>query len=178
MSRRTIERWFPIGDYTDRLNELWGAIQEATGDESGPRLLTEDDTAAELRAVYEDLRDEALTAAKRDRRFVRLQALGRGEMRALKAKHPPRTEGDEDSVKADRIAGMDLKGAEDDLVYASIIEPAFTSRSDFDEWADEVLSDGEFEVILQDAWELANVAQFDPKSLPASPTPKSDATSG
>jgi hypothetical protein len=66
---------------------------------------------------------------------------------------------------------------EDDLVYATVVEPVFTSRGDFDEWANDDLSEGEFEVLLQAAWELANVGRFDPKSLPASLTRKSDATS-
>lgn len=175
-ARTTRTRMFPPGDYNERLSTLWAAIQAATEDDS-PRLLTEESALDQLRQEYEALRDESLEAAKAARRFVRMEALGRAEMRSLKAKHPPRTEGaDEDDLKADRAAGLNLQGVEDDLVFASIIEPEFSSRGDYDSWADD-LSEGEFDVLLKLAWELANIAQFDPKSLPASPTRKSDATS-
>jgi hypothetical protein len=175
--RRTQTRLFPPGDYADRLSALWASLQAAAEDET-PRLATEAGAVEELRAEYEALKTEATKAAKAARRFVRMEALSRGAMRDLKAKHPPRTEGeDEDTLKADRVNGLNLKSVEDDLVYASVVEPAFTSRGDFDEWVDRDLSDGEFDILLQTAWELANVGRFDPKPLPASLTRKSDATS-
>jgi len=172
MSRSTFEHWFPPGDYTDRLNVAFEAYQRALkdseSDRAEPQLLTEEDPVDILRREYEELRDEAKTAALESRRYVRGQAISRGDKKKLREKHPPRTEGaDEDTLRADRLAGMNLDTAGDDLVFASLVEPVFSSRADFDDWADNVLTDGEFEVLLQESWSRANVAQYDPKSLPA-----------
>jgi hypothetical protein len=82
-ARRTETRMFPPGDYTNRLNALWSALQAAAEDES-PRLLTEASAVEELRAEYEALKAEATEAAKAARRYVRMEALGRGAMRDLK----------------------------------------------------------------------------------------------
>src|SRR5690606_11689229 len=98
-----------------------------------------------------------------------LEAIGRRAWRELQEKHPPRTEGDPDTIKSDQMAGVHIKDASDDLVYASLVEPEFSSRAAYDEWAD-TLSEAEFQTILRRAWELANVSQYDPKSLPASRT--------
>lgn len=174
-SRQTEQHTLPTGDYLDRLNKLDEALKAAEADES-PRALIDRDPAEALRAEYAEVYAEMIEAATRARRHVALTAISRGKMRELKAKHPPRTEGTDDEVKGDRLAGMNLSSVEDDLVYATLVEPAFSSRADYDEWADE-LSEGEFDLLLQIAWRMANVAQFDPKSLPASPTPKSGETS-
>lgn len=182
MSRMIVERVFPPGDYMERLNTLWAAYNAAVEDEAKEsggeaRLMLEGSASETLREQYEALRAESTDAAKESRRFVRLQGVSRSVKRELERKHPPRTEGeDEDTLKADRAAGMNLATVDDDLLYASVIEPEFKGRADFDEWADD-LTDGEFQVLVRDAWTLANVAQFDPKSLPALPTQRSDATS-
>lgn len=182
MSRMIIERVFPPGDYMERLNHLWAAFDAASKDEAeeggSPRLMLEGSASEELRAEYEKVRAEAKDAAKEQRRFVRLEGISRSKKRDLERKHPPRTEGEDDeTLQADRSAGMNLDSVEDDLLYATVIEPEFRTRADFDEWADEALTEGEFQTLLRAAWELANVAQFDPKSLPALPTQRSDATS-
>lgn len=152
------------GDYPDRLNDKWRAAQAAKDDES-PQLLTDEHPYLVLQREYEALKAEAIEAGLQ----VTIEAVGRRAWRELKVKHPPRTEGDPDLVKADRVAGVDLSTVDDDLVYASLVEPKFTTRAAYDEWADS-LSEGEFQTILRRAWELANIAQIDPKSLPALPT--------
>lgn len=170
---QTITRTFPDGDYPSRLNEAWGAYQAAQQheDKHGPPegLAGELSPAEQLAEEYRALKAEADEDAAEKRRVVTLRAVGRQVWRALKEKHPPRTEGDEDVVKADRRATVNTDSIEDDLVYATVSEPKFTSRAAFDEWADE-LSEGEFQNLVQTAWELVNVAQFDPKSLPPSLT--------
>lgn len=180
MSRRIVEHWFPPADYMDRLNTLYRAWDQASSDQgegASPQLLTEGDPSEDLREQYEALRFEAQEAAKAERMFIRLQEVSRSEWRTLKEKHPPRTEGHEDDIKSDRIAGVNTDTVEDDLLYACVIEPVFSSRGDFDEWADDVLSQGAFNVLVRAAWELTNVSEYDPKSLPASLTQKSGATS-
>lgn len=156
------------GDYPDRLNALWQAAQQAKQDET-PLL------AGELHP-YEALRDdyEALKAeAERDGVRVVLEGVGRREWRRLREAHPPRTEGDEDTVKADRTARVNVDTVEDDLVFASLVEPEFETREAFDEWAD-ALSEGEWQTVLRRSFGLANIAQYDPKALPPLPTRSSD----
>lgn len=157
------------GDYPDRLNAAYAAAMAAEKD-SGPRTLGDDDPFEVLSQEYADLKAEAEAAGV----TVTIQAVGRKGWRELKVKHPPRTEGDPDVIKGDRLAGVNVATVEDDLVYASLAEPEFASRAAYDEWAD-ALSEGEFQTILRRAWELANVAQFDPKSLPVSRTQTSGA---
>lgn len=148
------------GDYPDRLQRLWDAATAAENDTT-PLLEGEEHPYDILRAEHEGLKSEAEANGIK----VTLQAVGRKGWRELRAKHPARTEGDPDTVKGDRIAQVNRETVEDDLVYASVCFPEFTSRSAYDEWAD-ALSEGEFQTILGKAWSLANVAQFDPKSLP------------
>ena len=152
------------GDYPDRLNAAFRAAQAAEKD-TMPLLNGEEHPYVVLAREYAELKEEAEAAGLR----VTLQAVGRRAWRELKVKHPPRTEGDPDDIKGDRLAGVNTSTVDDDLVYASLIEPEFSSRAAYDEWADS-LSEGEFQTILRRAWELANIAQFDPKSLPALPT--------
>lgn len=153
------------GDYSQRLNALYSAAREALEDES-PRTMAEGDPYAELQAEYAELKAEAEAEAT----VVEMTAIPRPKWRALKAKYPPRDEGHEDVVKGDLLAGVNTEEVEDDLVYASLTTPEFKSRAAFDEWAD-TLSEGEWQTIVIKAWELANGARFDPKSLPASRTP-------
>lgn len=157
------------GDYPDRINAAFAAARAAESDNM-PLLNGEEHPYEVLSREYAELKAEAEAAGI----TVTLQAVGRKSWRELKAKHPARTEGDPEIVKQDRLAGVNADAVEDDLVYASVIEPKFDTRPAYDEWAD-ALSEGEFQTILQRAWSLANVAQYDPKSLPASRTPRSDA---
>lgn len=152
------------GDYPDRLNAAYQAALAAEKD-TRPLLNSEEHPFVVLSREYAELKAEAEAAGV----IVTLRAVGRRDWRELKANHPPRTEGDPEIIKGDRLAGVNVSTVEDDLVYRSVTSPEFSSRGAYDEWADS-LSEGEFQTILRRAWELANIAQFDPKSLPASPT--------
>lgn len=154
------------GDYADRLNDLWSAAQSALDDKT-PRTALEADPYAELEAEYKALKAEALEAGI----TVELTAVGRRVWRGLKEKHPPRVgDGvDPDVAKGDRLAGVNTDDVEDDLVQASLVSPEFKTRADFDDWAD-TLSEGEWQTLVQRAWELANGARLDPKELPSSLT--------
>lgn len=167
---------FPDGDYPTRLSNAYAAFQEALEDEQnddrrGPRRVGETPASVRLAAEYNALKAEAEADAHEKRRVVTVRALGRSEWRRLKEAHPPRTEADVDAetAKSDRMAGVNIETVEDDLVFAAVVEPEFTSRADYDEWAD-TLSHGEFQAVLTRAWSLVRVAQADPKSLPPSPT--------
>lgn len=170
---QTVTRVIPDGDYPARLNKAFNAaVQAAEAEEKNPpKLLNGQESPAEiLAAEHEALKAEAEEDARSKRRVITLRALGRAKWRELKAAHPVRLEGDDvtaETAKEDRLAGINTDSVEDDLVFASIIEPKFTSRADYDEWVDE-LSEGEFQMLLRDAWSLVNIAQVDPKSLPPS----------
>lgn len=155
------------GDYPDRLNMLYAAAKAAEKDTT-PLTQDEAHPADTLWGEYKALKAEAEAASEELGRRIVLEAIGRKAWRELKTKHPARIEGAEDIVKSDRVAGVNIDTAEDDLVYASLTVPKFDSRSQYDEWAD-ALSEGEFKTILRRAWELANVAQHDPKSPPPLP---------
>lgn len=157
------------GDYAQRLDEIYSAANEALKDES-PRTLAEGDPYADLQADYAALKAEAIEEATASKRIVEMTAVMRPKWRELKQKYPPRTEGHESLIEGDRLAGVNTEEVEDDLVHASLTSPEFASRSAFDEWAD-TLSEGEWQMLVIKAWELANGARFDPKSLPASRTP-------
>lgn len=163
------------GDYPDRIRKALAAAQAAEQDDT-PLLGGEEHPYDVLVREYEELKAEAEKASEKAKRKVVLQAIGRRNgqegrpsWRDLKVAHPPRTEGDPEVVKGDRLAGVNADTVEDDLLYASVIVPKFTSRGAFDEWADG-LSEGEFRTLVNRAWRLANVAEADPKSLPALPT--------
>jgi hypothetical protein len=157
-------------DYAERLSALYEAAEEALNDET-PLLLTEAPPYEALKAEYDALKAEAEEAGTR----VVLRAIGRKLWREMKAKHPPRTEGDPDVIKQDRLAGVNTDDIEDDLVYASLVEPDLKSRDAYDEWASE-MTEGDFQTVLQRAWSLVNVSLIDPKSLPASPMRSSAAS--
>lgn len=171
---QTLTRTFPDGDYPQRLSEAWAALEAARKDEQDgkalPLLNGELSPVEQLADEYQALKDEADADAAEKRRVVTLRAVGRQVWRDLKVKHPARVKSetvDEETAKGDRLAGVDTDSIGDDLLFASIQDPKFTSRGDYDEWLD-ALSEGEFQTLLTDAWRLVNVAQFDPKSLPAS----------
>lgn len=171
-------------DYAQRLEALWQAVERASRDEAkaeasgAPSGLTLDEipASAQLAEQYEKLRVEAIEDAKANGRHVEMR-LERKAWRELKEKHPPRAgEGYEQSdIDADRTAGLNVETASDDLLYAAIVEPVFTSRGAFDEWADR-LTNGQFTTLVLAAWEHANNARYNPKALPGSLT-RSFATS-
>lgn len=163
------------GDYAQRLDALYQQATAALNDES-PKTLAEGDPYADLESSYKTLKAEAISAAT----VVEMTAIARPVWRELKRKYPPRTEGSKELIEGDRLGGVNTDEVEDDLVHASVTgvaekgKPvALTSRGAFDEWAN-TLSEGEWQTVLTKAWELANGARFDPKSLPASRTRSTD----
>jgi hypothetical protein len=158
------------GDYADRLAAI-GETAKAALEDNTPLALAEVHPYEALKADYDDLKAEALEAAT----TVELTAIGRKKWRELKEKHPPRKgeDVDSDTARGDRLAGVNTDSVEDDLVYASLTAPTFKSRDAFDEWADE-RSEGEWQVLVTRAWELANGARLDPKELPPLPTRSDD----
>lgn len=153
------------GDYPDRLEKMVREA-EAAAKSGVPRTAIDD---AKLEEEYDALKAEALASGV----TVNLAAVGRKTWRALKEKHPPRHgEGvDQEVANSDRLAGVDTDGVEDDLVFESMkawqvetgeTDPRVSSRATFEDWADS-LSEGEWQVLVLKAWELANGARLDPK---------------
>lgn len=180
---QTITRVIPDGDYPRRLNDLWDATLAASKDERDgnalPLLNGEVAASLTLADEYRALKAEAEADARSKNRVVTMRAIGRQTWRELKKAHPVRVGDDvpEDVAKADRFAGVNIESIEDDLVFAVIIEPRFESRADYDRWANEDISEGEFQMLLKDAWSLVNVAKIDPKSLPPLQTQSSGGSS-
>lgn len=171
--------------YAERLDVLWRAVDEAAKNEdrlagseaaSGRTLDEGISDSVRLAEQYEALRAEAIEDAKANSRHVEMR-LERKAWRELKEKHPPRVgeEHAKEDVDSDRAAGLNVDTASDDLLYAAIQVPEFSSRAAFDEWADR-LTNGQFTTLTFAAWEHANRARFNPKALPASLT-RSSATS-
>lgn len=180
---QTITRVITDGDYPQRLREAFAAAMAAKDDEDNgktlPLLNGEVAASITLAEEYEALKAEAEEDARSKNRVVTLRALGRQKWRELKTQHPVRISTDDNAVdeetaKGDRLAGLNTDSVEDDLVFAAISEPKFDSREAYDRWANEDISEGEFQMLLRDAWSLVNVAQVDPKSLPSSPTRSND----
>lgn len=169
-SRKVLE--FPVGDYPERLDMAYRAAQEALKDTTA-RTMVEGDPYVELKAEYDALREESRQASREAGTYIVLREISRNDWRKIKADHPPRSEGEAEALKADRIAGMNTDSAEDDLVAAALDEPHFESRAAFDEWAGK-LGAGKFASIALEAFHLTMEARRDPKSLPVSPTRTSD----
>lgn len=179
------------GDYPQRLLKLAEAVIAARGDKS-EMYMNEIHPAETLAEEYEALRVEAEESGTR----VVLDAIGRKVWRRLKAAHPIRTEPDvdADTAKGDRIAGLNAESVEDDLLHASVVEPseyactqdqpdqsaacalgnACSGRLAYAKWADDVLSEGEFQQLLKRAWTLSQSAVIDPKALPSWQIPSDD----
>lgn len=164
MARTTVVHLL-TGDYPDRLEKMFREAK-AAAESDAPRTALDD---AQLEEAYEALKAEALEAGT----TVHLAGVGRKTWRTLKENHPPRSgEGvDPEVADQDRLAGVNADAVEDDLVYESIRawqvetggkDPNVSSRAAFDEWAD-TLSEGEWQVLVIRAWELANGARLDPK---------------
>lgn len=162
---------FPVGDYPERLDRAYAAAMNALEDES-PTTLLEEDAYTVLKREYDELVEESRAASREARQFVRFGEVSRKQWREIKAAHPARTEGDEEAIKADRYLGFNVEAGEDDLVFAAVVEPEFKSRADFDDWADK-LGAGKWDAVAKKALEVTLGARANPKSLPASPTPKS-----
>lgn len=180
------------GDYPQRLLKLAEAAYAAREDRA-ELYANETHPAETLAEEYEALREEAEAAGI----HVTLEAVGRKVWRRLKVAHPVRTEADgadADVAKADRRAGVNTDTVEDDLVHASIVEPSefrcaqdqadrskaciagnpCSTRGAYMSWAEDDLSEGEFQQILQKAWVLSQSAVIDPKALPSWQIPSDD----
>lgn len=179
------------GDYPQRLLKAAEAAYNARNDKV-ELLASEVHPAETLGAEYEALRVESEEAGTR----VVLEAVGRKTWRRLKAIHPIRTEPDVDAetAKGDRLTGVNTESIEDDLLHASVIEPseykcahdqpdtsgactignACANRVAYTKWADNDLSEGEFQQVLRKAWTLSQSAVIDPKALPSWQTPSDD----
>lgn len=163
---------FPDGDFVQRLNVAWAAVEHALkAEEKNPPVLLEgeDPPSVVLALEHQALKDEADADAESKRRVVTVAGVRRQAWRELKEKHPPRSgEGvDPEDVKADRLAGVNTDAVGDDLLYVSVVHPSFTSRADFDEWLDQ-WSEGEYQTLLRMAWEKTQGGSYDPKSHPVS----------
>lgn len=191
---RTATIYLIGGDYPERLDALATAAAAARSDTT-PLLASEQHPYEVLREDYTALKSEAEVEASENGRCVTLRAPSRKEWRALKVTHPPRvgTEYDAETVKGDRISGVNTDSVEDDLVHVSLTEPTdkacagdvripgqacssenpCANRVAFDEWAN-ALSEAEFRTLLLRSFELGQVAKVDPKSLPPLPTRSSD----
>ncbi len=171
MARSRVVSFFD-GDHESQIAEVAEALSRVQKRGGAQRMAVDPEVEA-LSERYSTLKESALDSAK----HVTLTAVSRSKWKALRAKYPPRTEGvSEDVQKADASYGVNLEAIEDDLLYASVAEPAFTSRAQFDEWADDALSAAEFGTLVRVAFELIVTAP-DPKSLPALPTLSSAGTS-
>lgn len=160
------------GDYADRLQALYSAVLDAErASQSSARRLVDESEVEALRVAYDELKAEAEAEGTK----VTVRSLGRREWRQLKEKHPPRTEGPDDVLRADAQAGVNIDSIADDLVHAALLEPKLDRRA-FDAWADE-MPEADFQAILQRAWSLVNVAQTDPKALPSWRTQSNGANS-
>lgn len=162
---------FPVGDFPERLDRAYAAAMSALEDDA-PTTMLEEDPYTVLKREYDELVEESRKASRAARQFVRFGEVTRRQWREIKAAHPPRTEGDEEAVKADRYLGFNVEDGEDDLVFAAVIEPEFSSRKDFDDWADR-LGAGKWDAVAKKALEVTLGARANPKSLPDSPTPSS-----
>lgn len=160
---------FPVGDYGDRLDRAWAAAMEALNDQSESATMLEGDPYTVLKGEYDDLAAESKEASRAAGMYVVLREVSRKDWRKIKADHPARTEGADDAVKADRLAGFNTESAEDDLVFAALVEPEFKTRAAFDDWADN-LGAGKFAAVAEQAYLFTVGARVNPKSLPASPT--------
>lgn len=163
-----------VDDYEDRLERVWAAAMLAKDDKT--QLLNGEDHPFDvLRKEYEELRAESNAAAEAADRAYQIRMVPGGEWREIIKQHPPRTEGDPDVVKADRLAGVNVETVDNDVLYAALVLPDFRDRDDrdgFATWIAETIGDGELKAMVQEAWSLANVARIDPKVLPSLPATK------
>lgn len=98
-------------------------------------------------------RIEDLEAQMQDSTYTfRLRALPRPEWRALCAAHPPRRGEDNEILPEDRML-INTATFFDDLIRASLIDPADLSDDDFRQFID-ALTDRQFEDLWEAAWGL------------------------
>ena len=131
-----------------------------------PLLNGEVDPYETLREQYEALRSEADANGHR----LVLRGLRDDEWDDLVEAHPPRT--DDKGAEEDKGLGFNKKTGLRALVFATIVEPEFPTRTRFDDWIAETgLTRGELTTIAAKSLRLTNGSgPVDPKSLPLWPT--------
>lgn len=154
---------FYRSDYKERLDALEREAA-ALEEQAEPRRFGESGEYGRKVAEFEALKKEALA----DALVVVLQEPTRSEWKELKAKYPPRAE-PKDAHDIDVMWGVNVEDVEDDLLYACVIEPHFTTRAAFDEWADG-LAPAKFNACARTAFTEFVMAAPDPKSRAALPT--------
>ena len=164
---RVATTYLMTGDFTERLNALYARAAEMSKVEAGPSAsLADVGQGEDLWREYEALSAEAESAGK-----VVQRAIPRGPWRRIKEKYPPRTaevDVDEATAAADAAAELNTDAAADEIVHASLVEPAYDSLDAFRVWADEDLTEGDFRLLLKKAWDMANVPEANPKARPDS----------
>lgn len=161
---RTRTVYFWTDDELSRVDRLQrAAVLAASAEQPTTGTKLEGDPVAALRAEYEAERRAIEAAAKADGRYAVLRELGRNAWREVKRKHPPR----EDS-KTDAVLGFNADTVDDDLVRASLVEPAL-SDDEFEDWVEEQ-GNSVWALLSATAWELTTGERTDPKPLPASLT--------
>ncbi|MFT3871543.1 MAG: hypothetical protein QM714_02685 [Nocardioides sp.] len=156
--------------YRTELDAAFAAAEKAANDEGSAHRIG-DTAGAELRQKYDTILRECVVS-------VWARPLARSVHRGIKASHPPQPPKEGEERPVDRI-GLDLDAAEDDLLYAGLVDPAtvdaavpaplFKTRAAFDEWADS-RAPGFLTYIASRIWAATTEVWVDPKSLPASPT--------
>lgn len=116
------------------------------------------DLTARLAAVEEEMADSVVEFRMRALPRVTRPSDARPSFADLKAKHPPRTDGpDGGLMREDMLAGfVNTTTFPDPLVRWSIIEPELTEA----EWDELPLSQGQFDQLVDAAWNL-NQAKVD-----------------
>ena len=155
------------GDYLDRIRHLEQKAEAAAKAEAGASATL--DEASEALDLVEQ-HDALVKEAEQSALHVRVRALGRKAWKALVADHPPR----EDNA-GDKAMGVNEETFKDELVAASIVEPAMTDgeRADFLD----AVSDVDFDRLYYSAFALNRAPGGDPKLLGSRLSQKNDETS-
>lgn len=157
------------GDYAERLNRLYAAVELAAKDQGTASYLNEPDPFDKLSEEYAELLAEAQEAGHR----IILRGLNDLEWDDFVEKYPPRTE-PEDVAEADKLLGFNEKAGMRPLIYAALVEPKFDSLDDFNKWTIDIgVTRGDIfgtKGMGMKAWVQTNGSGVDPKSLRPLPT--------
>jgi hypothetical protein len=144
------------GDDLEKIEGLRADVERARLASSGPARVG--DTFSGVAAAQAALMAACEEAEPRAVAVV-VKALGRRQWRSLVQEHPAR-----DGEKEDEMLGVNAEAFPDALVPASILEPAFDTPADRDDFLDS-LSDADFNRLFRAAFTLNRVPADDPKDL-------------